>query len=63
MVASANFTQNSLLNREIGLLVNSYLEGKAVVRQLTLEASDIYRLPERTLVHRADFHLPATPRR
>jgi hypothetical protein len=55
MLGSANFTQQSLTNREIGLLVNAYLEGKGVVRELDLEASQIYRMPGRILAHKADF--------
>jgi hypothetical protein len=55
MLGSANFTQQSLTNREIGLLVNAYLEGKSVVRELDLEASQIYRMPGRILAHKADF--------
>jgi hypothetical protein len=55
MLGSANFTQQSLMNREIGLLVNAYLEGKRVVRDLNYEASQIYRMPGRKLAHKADF--------
>lgn len=55
MLGSANFTQQSLINREIGLLVNAYLEGKRVVKDLNSEASQIYRMPGRTLAYQADF--------
>ena len=55
MLGSANFTQQSLSNREIGLLVNAYLEGKRVVKDLNYEASQIYRMPGRTLAHKANF--------
>ena len=55
MLGSANFTQQSLSSREIGLLVNAYLEGKSVVRDLNYEASQIYRMPGRRLAHKADF--------
>ena len=44
-LGSANFTQQSLSNRELGLLVNAYMDGRSVVRNLTLEASQIYRTP------------------
>ena len=55
MLGSANFTQQSLTtNREIGLLVNAYEDGRRVVRDLTSEAREIYRMPNRTLAHKAD---------
>ena len=43
MFGSANFTQNSLVNRELGVLVRSRGEGTSLVRQLFYEAADIYR--------------------
>jgi hypothetical protein len=55
MLGSANFTQQSLSNREIGVLVNGYSEGKRVVRQLDEEAAQIYRTPGRQLIYRASF--------
>jgi hypothetical protein len=55
MLGSANFTQQSLSNREIGLLVNAYLDGKRVVKDLNYEASQIYRMPGRKLAYKADF--------
>jgi hypothetical protein len=57
MLGSANFTQNSFVNREIGLLVNAYSDGRSVVRDLDMEARDIYRTPGRRLVHRAEFRV------
>ena len=53
LVGSANFTQNSIENMEIGLLVHSYMEGKKVVTALDREAVDIYRTPGRKLIYRA----------
>jgi hypothetical protein len=55
MLSSANFTQQSFNNREIGLLVNAYLEGRRVVKDLNNEASQIYRMPGRSLAYKADF--------
>ena len=55
MLGSANFTQKSLGNREIGILVNAYMGGRRVVKDLNSEASQIYRMPGRALVHKADF--------
>ncbi len=47
MIGSANFTQRSMVNREIGILINQYAEGKHLVSQLTREAADLYRTPSR----------------
>ena len=55
MLGSANFTGQSLTNREIGVLVNSYAEGKRVIARLNREASEIYRLPGRELTYKASF--------
>jgi hypothetical protein len=55
LVGSANFTQQSIDNFEIGLLAHSYMEGKQVVSALDREAADIYRTPGRKLIHRARF--------
>ena len=55
MLGSANFTQLGLINREIGLLVTSYGEGQRLVKELTYEAANIYRLPERRLLYQASF--------
>ena len=55
LVGSANFTKTSGENREIGLLVSSFMEGKQVVKALDREASEVYRTPSRTLIHRAQF--------
>jgi hypothetical protein len=57
MLGSANFTQQTLTNREIGLLVNSYSDGKRLVSELNHEAAQIYRLPERKLLYQASFRL------
>jgi HKD family nuclease len=47
MMGSANFTKQSMENREIGLLINHYAQGKQLVSQLTREAADLYRTPSR----------------
>jgi Schlafen, AlbA_2 len=57
MLGSANFTQQALTNREIGLLVNSYSDGRKLVAQLNYEAAQIYRLPDRELLYRASFNV------
>jgi phosphatidylserine/phosphatidylglycerophosphate/cardiolipin synthase-like enzyme len=50
LLGSANWTQRSLANRELGLLVNDGTrEGGAIVRLLAREAADIYRSsPDKT---------------
>lgn len=55
MLGSANFTQQALANKEIGLLVNSYSDGRKLVSELNYEAAQIYRLPDRQLIYRASF--------
>ncbi len=55
LVGSANFTKKSLVNWELGLLVEPYAEGKRVNRDLKREADDIYRNPGRRLEHQAKF--------
>jgi hypothetical protein len=57
MLGSANFTQQALINREIGLLVTSYSDGRRLVSQLNYEAAQIYRLPERSQIYRASFKM------
>jgi hypothetical protein len=57
MLGSANFTQQGLSNQEIGLLVNSYADGKKLVSELHYEAAQMYRLPERHLAYRASLRL------
>jgi hypothetical protein len=56
MLGSANFTQQALINREIGLLINSYSDGRKLVTELNYEAAQIYRLPGRKLLYRASFN-------
>lgn len=53
MLGSANFTNRSLTNREIGVLVKSFGDGKALVRELRYEAAEVYRHPDRKLISRA----------
>ena len=55
MLGSANFTQQSLDSRELGLLVSGVDGGRPLVRRLNQEAANIYRAPGRRLVHRATF--------
>lgn len=55
MLGSANFTQQGLINRELGLLVNGFGQGRRVVSDLNYEAAQIYRIPDRRLVYRAAF--------
>jgi len=55
MIGSANFTKQSLENREIGMLVNAFGVGKKIVSNLTYEASQVYRLPGRNLIYKANF--------
>lgn len=43
MIGSANFTQKSLANRELGVMVRARGEGTPLVRALLYEAADIYR--------------------
>lgn len=46
MLGSANFTQRSLMNRELGVMMRASEEGAPVVRKLIQEAADIYRCSE-----------------
>ncbi|MGC4109613.1 MAG: putative DNA binding domain-containing protein [Nocardioides sp.] len=55
MLGSANMTQRSMLNHELGLMVSSFGEGHRFVRELGREAATIYRLPGRTQVCHADL--------
>ena len=55
LLGSANFTQQSLANREIGLLVDSHSDGRPVFDELNREAAEIYRSENRRLVHKASF--------
>jgi hypothetical protein len=55
MIGSANFTQQSLTNREIAVLINSYADGRRVVSDLQYEAAQLYRLPGRKLLYKASF--------
>ena len=55
MLGSANFTTQSLTNREIGVLVTSTGDGKVVVRNLAYEAALIYRNPRRELIRNAQL--------
>ena len=55
LVGSANLTQRSLANREIGVLLRASGAGRPIVRQLTQEASDIYRSTGRTLMYQRRF--------
>jgi hypothetical protein len=53
MFGSANFTTQSLTNREIGVLVSASGDGSALYQDLKYEAADIYRHPGRELVCKA----------
>jgi hypothetical protein len=56
MLGSANFTRQSLANREIGVFMRASGGGKRIVGDLTYEAAEIYRSsPNRTVVHRRKF--------
>lgn len=55
MFGSANFTTRSLVNREIGVLVSSSGDGRALVRDLDYEAAEIYRHPGRQLISKAQL--------
>ncbi|SRR6266542_4003115 len=54
-MGSANLTQQSLTNREIGLLVSAFSDGKRVFAELDREAALVYRSPQRRLVYQARF--------
>lgn len=49
LVTSANFTAQSLINQEIGLLIRGKGEGQRIVRRLHMEAAQIYRTEGRKL--------------
>lgn len=49
LLGSANLTQQSLFNREIGVLLRASGAGGSIVRQLRYEAADIYRTTGRRL--------------
>jgi hypothetical protein len=55
MFGSANFTAQSLINREIGVLVSASGDGKALVRDLDYEAAELYRHPGRQLICQAQL--------
>jgi hypothetical protein len=55
LLGSANFTQASLENQEIGVLVNGYSDGRGLVRRLDQEAAAIYRSPGRTIHYHAQL--------
>jgi hypothetical protein len=55
MLGSANFTQQSLLGREIGLRIDAYSDGRKLVSQLHYEANQVYRIPGRRLLYKASF--------
>lgn len=55
LVGSANFTERSLANREIGVLIRAAGGGREIVKRLSYEASDIYRSPDRTLLCQRKF--------
>jgi hypothetical protein len=49
LLGSANFTQKSLSNIELGVFVNGIGGGRRLVRDLIYEAAQIYRSPTRTV--------------
>jgi hypothetical protein len=53
MLGSANFTTQSLINREIGVLVTAAGDGRPFFRDLDYEAAEIYRHPDRQLICKA----------
>jgi hypothetical protein len=56
MLGSANFTRQSLTNRELGVFIRASGGGTKLVRDLTYEAAEIYRSsPNRTVVHKRKF--------
>jgi len=50
LLGSANLTSRSLNNREIGVLIRSVSAGKQIVKNLFLEAADLYRSKDRRLM-------------
>lgn len=55
MLGSANLTQRSLSNVEIGMIVTDYGEGRRVVQVLLESANALYRTPGRTIVCKRRF--------
>jgi hypothetical protein len=55
LFGSANFTHQSLINREIGVFMRASGNGKPLVRSLFHEAADIYRSPGRQLICKRQF--------
>ncbi len=55
LLGSANFTQQSLNSREIGVLVNSHSRGRRVFRDLNYEAAQIYQSRNRSVLCKAEF--------
>jgi hypothetical protein len=55
LMGSANLTEQSLTNLEIGVLIRAAGDGKALVKRLTYEASEAYRAPNRTLICQRRF--------
>jgi hypothetical protein len=57
LMGSANFTGASLENRELGVLVKAVGDGAKFYRDLSYEAAEIYRHPDRNLVCKATLTL------
>ena len=55
LLGSANLTQKSLANRELGMLVHGFGDGRRLVRDLGAEAQSLYRLEGRQVVSKAKF--------
>jgi hypothetical protein len=55
LVGSANLTQKSLTNREIGVLLRESGPGRRIIQLLLDEASDIYRTSGRILMRQRSF--------
>lgn len=55
LLASANFTRQAFVSREIGLFVNSQAGGRGLFKQLDYEAAQIYRSPGRRLICKAQL--------
>lgn len=55
LLGSANLTEESLWNVEIGVLMRAVGSGKPIVKRLTHEASEIYRNPARTVMSQRRF--------
>jgi len=52
LIGSANFTQRSLDNREIAVMIRGVSGGAKIVRALSYEAAMIYRFPGATPISR-----------